>query len=312
MIEYLLGELSEAEQLRLENQYVSDDDCFDRLLATQDTLIDDYVRNRLSGSDREKFEKYFLITPARREKVEFARALRQVMAEKRDVVEAEIAKEQAVTAAQPEPRKRIFSWQSLLRFILSPRPAFSFALVLLLAGSWLFVQNFGLRAHLEQIERERLTLQQQVTHQREQSQQLQEQLQREMNQRAALEQELAKSSHAQPVMLSFVLTPGLLRGTEAEKRLVIPPGATQVQLQLDLETEAEYKSYRAILRTVSGDEVWSQGMLKARPSDVGKAIFLILPATVLAEDDYILKLSGLNPAGGFDELSSYPFSVRKR
>jgi hypothetical protein len=322
MIRYLLGDLSEDEQVQLEERYFTDDDCFQQLLALEDELIDDYVRGELAAGDRTLFEQRFLASPERRQKVEFAQALRQTL---------------------PAPQKLPWwqalwhfmqrQWQSLLAFLrmvfAEERSTLAYVLaagvlVLLLGGSWLFVETFGLRAQLRKLEAERLAwlqqdrdLQQQITQQREQNQQLSERLESERSQRRALEQELAKAPPTESLTLSFILMPSSTsrstRGKgEGQKVLVIPPAARTVQLQLDLDDEDKYKSYRAALRTLGGEELWSQDGLRAIRTEAGKAVPLKLLATVFSEDDYILTLKGFAASGDWEEVGSYAFSVLKK
>src|ERR1051325_8751589 len=74
---YLLGELAEEERSRLEEQYFADADLSREVQAVRDDLVDAYVRGRLPRREREGFEKYFMASPRRRERVEFAAALLQ-------------------------------------------------------------------------------------------------------------------------------------------------------------------------------------------------------------------------------------------
>ncbi|MEJ7616641.1 MAG: hypothetical protein WKF30_06655 [Pyrinomonadaceae bacterium] len=66
LVRYLLGDASDAEKIRLEEEYFGDDGFFGQLLVVEDDLIDAYVRGELSESDRERFEKSFLTLPRRR------------------------------------------------------------------------------------------------------------------------------------------------------------------------------------------------------------------------------------------------------
>ena len=75
MIQYLLGQMDPEEQARLEERYMADPESRQELEAAERDLIDQYVRGELA--DPEQFEKYFLNSPRRRQKVEFARALMQ-------------------------------------------------------------------------------------------------------------------------------------------------------------------------------------------------------------------------------------------
>ena len=75
IVNYLLGELSEAEQIKLEQQFLADEDTFDLLRAVEHDLIVDYVRGKLTQHQRTQFETLFLHDPARREQIQAAQLL---------------------------------------------------------------------------------------------------------------------------------------------------------------------------------------------------------------------------------------------
>jgi hypothetical protein len=309
MIEYLLGNLSEDERIQLQERFLTDNDCFEQLQATEEDLIDDYVRHKLSKADRQRFERYYLVTPARREKVDFAVDLKKTL---------------AVPWWQAWLLFLRDKWRASLEFFATPSPAVRWAfavgaIFLFWGASWLVIETTRLRGELKQFKTEQLALvqreqklQAQVNQARGRSKQLAEQLEREKEQRTQLEQQLKNPPLAQPTVVSFVLTASLLRSAEKTKQLVIPRGASFVQLQLDLESRIDYKSYRAVLETDEGEEIWSQDLTAARATQTGKAVVLRLPALVLDEGDYLLKLSGANAAGVFEEIDEYFFRVLKR
>src|SRR5262245_57485020 len=69
---YILGELSEPRRQALEQGYFLDKQIFEDLLATENRLVDDYVRGRLALSRRERLEQYVLSSERGRRKVRFA------------------------------------------------------------------------------------------------------------------------------------------------------------------------------------------------------------------------------------------------
>src|SRR5262245_19813912 len=73
----LLGELTEAEQEALEQQLLTDNELFEQLPMIEDEVIDDYLSDELSASEREGFENRFLAAPERRRKLSFALSLRR-------------------------------------------------------------------------------------------------------------------------------------------------------------------------------------------------------------------------------------------
>src|SRR4051812_7338736 len=81
LVRYLLGNLTEEEQVRVEDQAFAEPDYLRAIEAAEADLIDYYVRGELAQADRQAFERRFLTSPQRRGKVEFARALARVTAE---------------------------------------------------------------------------------------------------------------------------------------------------------------------------------------------------------------------------------------
>jgi hypothetical protein len=73
---YLLGELDERTRAALEERLFAGDDALSvDLQAAEDDLIDDYVRGRLTRTERRRFEAALPGVPSRRRKLAFAGAL---------------------------------------------------------------------------------------------------------------------------------------------------------------------------------------------------------------------------------------------
>src|SRR5215813_12195688 len=81
IVRYLLGELAEKEQVEVEDQAFGDEQYMQAVLAVESDLIDEYVRGEIPRNRLQQFEKHFLASAERRDKVEFARALATVAAE---------------------------------------------------------------------------------------------------------------------------------------------------------------------------------------------------------------------------------------
>src|SRR6266550_2295052 len=75
MTRYLLGELPEPERAALEENYFRDARLFDQLQKTENDLLDDYARDRLTPPLRQTLERHYLAHPARRARLKFAEAL---------------------------------------------------------------------------------------------------------------------------------------------------------------------------------------------------------------------------------------------
>ena len=74
---YLLHEADEQEQEEIQRRYFTDPEYLALLEAVEGDLIDAYVRRELSHAQRARFEKYFLCTRSRRERLRMAEALQQ-------------------------------------------------------------------------------------------------------------------------------------------------------------------------------------------------------------------------------------------
>lgn len=77
LVRYLLGQASQEEQAEIEERYLTDPDFLHEVQAVERDLIDRYVHGEIRDP---QFETHFLASPARRQKLEFARALQHSLA----------------------------------------------------------------------------------------------------------------------------------------------------------------------------------------------------------------------------------------
>ncbi len=312
IIGYLLGESAADEQKLIEERYFSDPGFLDLVLAIEDDLVDAYVRHELSPRDREQFENYFLANPDRRERVGVAAALLSQL-------EASGLYSPAPAIATPLLKRSFLSFLRREGFVM--RLAFAAVLlVTVVGGLWLFIENRRLRAELGQAQLEK-------THLQRQEQQLQQQLTARgvRNNELAREQEPEKSagedskqkpalpapSTSVPVIASYVLTPGLTRDVGETNKLVIPPGAQLVRLQLNLESKGEYVHFHASLERVGAGEIWRHTVQRSRRA-ASNALSIRLPASIFPGGDYLLTLTGTTATGETEVVGDYPFTVVKR
>jgi hypothetical protein len=75
--QYLLGDLSPAEEEQIESTYFRQPELLARVEVAKDDLADDYAAGRLSDADREKFERRLLATDEGREQLSITKALRE-------------------------------------------------------------------------------------------------------------------------------------------------------------------------------------------------------------------------------------------
>jgi hypothetical protein len=222
---YLLGEMQEEEQVRLEEELFFDEDGYQQLLAVEDELRYEYAQGWLTASQRKAFQKRFVRTAEDRRKVAVAG---EVLAKVREV------------SAERAPAHSDQKWWQALADLLMPRaPAIRFAfgaaaMALLTVGSWSVYRTVLLNDRLE-------TQSKQLAQERARS--------------AGLENQLAQVKPAP--MLGFLLAPGLVRDGEGQKPLRIPADAGTVRLQLDVKKQVSYKTYRVEIQTLDGTRVSS-------------------------------------------------------
>lgn len=304
---YLLGELSEEEQLQLAEKYFADDSVFQQLAAVQNELMDQYARNELSPQRRERFERFVEKLPEGRQELEFSNALKRYVSEEKQQAEP----------APGEARSQRVSWsQSPLTVLYRQKLALGYSLAMLLvlaiAVPALFVYAVRQRTKLERIQAEQAMLQQRLSEQQQQLAQLREyetiEQERERQERARLEQQLASLQQLQSPTAPFVLTPSSSRDAAKPTPLALP----RLRVQLLIEDDDQYKSYRAIVDTPEGERVFQQGRLQARSTKLGRAVILSFPSNRLIKDSYKLTLIGIRGDGTAEDVGYYYFSIAKR
>jgi anti-sigma-K factor RskA len=327
---YLLGDLSEEEESRIEERFLRDVEYRESIQAVEDDLIDEYVRGELTPSGREQFEKRFMSLPHRRQRVEFAKALTKAFAEPHAL--AAVRDTSAVDA-----RELIQS--SLLNFLRTPKWAFRFAMaalavLLVFSGLWLLNKTGQRRTQPDGLQAERQPSRQTESlpaptadaGARHDEQAVQPQSGREpfaqgkelAGQKPPREQEgtnplVTRRSPAPSVAIaSFVLSPGMARSGNETQKLLIPQTAQLIRLRLDIERGDEYQSYRAELRTVSGNTVWKRDMLRAQSKAAGSSVVLSLPNHILTPGEYELTFTGITGKEKSEDVGYYYLSVLKR
>ena len=310
---YLLGEMSEAEQIQFEDAYFIDETRLEQLLAIEDEIINDYLRDELSSEHRRRFEQYFLTTPERTARLEFARDLLGAIYESRPTT--------ANASMAPERRSRW--WQALLARLRMRNLVLAFAaaaaILLLIGGLRLYNESARRKSYIEQMRAElgdlyqqRQVLDEQIAAQRSRNEELLQDLQHNDEERKRLEEEINRLQQSQRAVLSVQLIPSGTRvGGQKPVRLVIPTGKQIVQLKLRFSTDRKYRSYHARIRTAGGEEALNVTGLRSTSSAAGGLVSLDLPSTVFAAGDYVITLSGVTNEGSLEEVEDYPLTVTK-
>ena len=320
LTKYLLGELSEAEQRRIEEGYFTDSEFYEQLAALQNEMLYDYTQGKLSQEMSERFEQRYLSSSRGRGKAEAARRILDRLLEMRPAT------------SPPDAAGKRRTLTEFLRSLRGSRfPVLMYsaavaALALVAGSAWLLFETISLRGQLNQARIEKAAsdadLNKRAADEQARLDQMSRELEAERRQRAQTEQELAeqkteaanRQAKSSPlgIVASLVLNPGMERNLEAPSQVRIGPEVGRLHLQLNLKEQIAYQSCRAVLRTLDGREVWHQGGLRARPTTSGHAVQVSVPSRTLAAGDYELTLSGVTAEGKAEDISDYFFTVVKR
>jgi hypothetical protein len=272
--QYLLGQLPEDAQERLEQQLMTNTDFSEQLSAVEDELTDEYVSGTLRDRDRKAFETVFLAHPSRQQRVAFAKTLHEFV-------------EMKAETARPSQTGR----QTFLAFLLANRPLQAAAagfVLLLVVTAWLSVRVYRLQDQL------RSSVAQQTPTTNEPAQR--ERTEPDLNNPQTLP------------FVTVVLLPGAARDAGGIQRVIVPAGSEAAKLQLALETD-EYPSYDATLQTPEGNTVWTEKGLSAVKTSAGTVISVWLSRDVLKPQDYILRINGVRN-GSSEPVNAYYFRGR--
>jgi hypothetical protein len=319
---YLLGDLSEEEQDRVEEAYFADDDYLDRLLVAEHELIDRYLRGKLAAAERLKFERNYLTTPEKRQRVALVKQLH------------ETAQMQAAVPPIVVRREEKTTWQQwLLAIVYPPHPVTRYALALgvlavMFGGALLVNQTIRLRSELKRAEQEQAALRrreeetrQQLAEQQQRSNELARALEEESEQRRLLDEALSRARETAPAIVpAFELgfgeggperrTFGPSHGVNKAASLVIPKAAKLVRLTFKINQPVQQNCSVAML-TPDGAEVWSRSHLPAHATRAGQAVTLHIPARLLTPGQYVFALRIQKADGSADVVEQYPVKVER-
>lgn len=302
--EYLLGVLEPDERQELEKRLMVDSAFFEELQQREYELIDDYLSKKLSQSEKERFESFFLLAPARQQKLRFSKALKRYVAF------------HPVTESSGSPW-----WAQWRGFWRLQNPVLSWSL-----AAALVLTIFGGTLSMLEISRLRQTLQTVTLDTRKllvevenHNSELAAALQQEQSRRHMLEQQAAgpkkmespglTSLHPEQTnttLFALALTPGLMRDIGSSRKTSIPPGTYLVELDLNL-TSVDHARYRAVVQRVDDGEIWIQ--ISPKPGSRDRLLHVIIPANLLTPGDYVTRVSGIGESGDAEYIGSYHFRV---
>jgi hypothetical protein len=298
---YLLGSLPEDERLIVDERLLSDDELAERVELAESVLTDDYAAGALSETERELFQRRFMVTEARQQNLRLSESLRDYAGTQR---------------APVIPRRERPSWSERFAGLFafdSPRGwavAGSLAVLFLLIGlSWFMVKR---QERSSSIAGREPTPTKSVESPSPTA--------------ASPGQAVAGSQPSPepvqnssptppepvvpPTIASFVLLPGALRSGGDMTRVAVPKGERDVvRLSLVLENPAE-GSYSAELATAEGQTLQVRKKLTPTRNGHTKIVFSI-PAQLLHTSDYQIKLTRQKPDGQSESAGRYYFRAQQ-
>jgi hypothetical protein len=317
IVRYLLGDLSEEEQVRVEERFFTDDEYFEQMCAVEDALVDDYVQEALTEAERRKVESLLLSSPQQAREIKFAGEL---------IGHISKPLPGELTEGNPNQADPPNKWRSPFKLLpvknTGGRFVFAAAFLLIAVGIFLAVWDLallreldGLRARQAAMEEKEQELQKRIDQQADDKEAASKELESERKRREQIERELAALQESgPPVSANEIATLDLNndsfpRGGGESKVVHISGSVSRLQIRVNLDQGA-YNAYGAVIKTVEGQAIWSKDQIRPRRGNSDR-IVLALPAGIFANHDYILTLKGQSDAGSSVEIGDYPFRVRR-
>jgi hypothetical protein len=271
---FLLGDMDEEERQRMESLFISEPRANEKILIVEDDLIEDYLENSLTPSDREKFLAVYERTPEERRKLRIIKAIR----------EHALTEGMGYQPASPDTK-----WRSPLTPEWLRNPRFFIPVIAMLAIAFLvgIVWLVKWDSRLAEERSQSLATEQELA---------------ELNARPSFPE-----NSSQRVLL--VLPPISLRSAAPQSQLTLRQDIRVVELELLWVQSDQYPSYQVIVRRIGRNEQFKVHRLHIENSPSGNAIRVLLPTHLLKEGLYQIILTGVRADGEPAASEEYTFNV---
>lgn len=267
--QFLLGKVEDEVRQRIESLFITDSRTKERILAAEQELIDDYLEDRLSKTDKEAFLSLYSDTVAQRRKLRITKSIHEWAANQPNTMPVAHARETSVW-----DRIRV---QLGLKPVLIIPIAMTAAVAIVIAVVWVNSRN--------ERHRQYLAVQQEVAR---------------LNTPASLREV--------PSQVLLTLKPGSVRSLDPQPELKMRGDNSVAELRLLWMQKEDYPSYEAVVRLPGNDQPYSIPNLKAE-NEGEKVIRVRLPAHRLTRGTYQIELSGVATDGSKNSLEVYSFTV---
>ncbi len=329
IIEYFLGGLSDEKADSFEESYFTDESVFELMEITEDRLVEKYVSNRLSATDKARFEKHYLVSQQRYQKVQEQKLLTEFITTYRSDYLPE-----PVTNVSVETRKIADKQKSFFTVIKEAfeqsfplRLSFAAGLIAIIFMPITLLKILDLQKELGETQiklskaEEKKLISEEEKEQKEKErlasigeiETLKQDLENVKKLNIGLESIKKTDTTLASTIASFLLIPGLSSRGEGQKgnELVLPQNIKTIKMQLKLDTKktSQYKTFEIKITDIK-ENVVEPGKLIFVPNPNAKVLAFELPATQFNSGDYILVLNGISDSGSkVKDLDVYQFSV---
>ena len=293
-MQYLLGQLPEADQERVDSLAVSEDTVAARLCDAENDLVDAYVRGELEGEDLERFKSHYLTSTRRRRKVLFAESLMKLERDRDNVTPLPIS------ARKPRPAIRWLPWAAAITLTVA-------AAIVLLDDLRIRQRFLGTGAQIEALSSRLDKRDEDLKAAETNTGSLEAQVQRLENAVADLKNAAGNSRPVLVRVASFLLA-APMRGIETPPLFNVGSDVEQVSVRLSLD-DAEFPQYRVTLMARGNNTpLWQSPNLAPLKGKQGPALNIVLPAERMKSGSYRFDVAGIGQ-GHIEPAGSYPFNV---
>ena len=267
--EFLLGNLIDQERERIESEFLTDSQARERILAVEQDLIEEYLEESLTITDRERFLRVYGRTDEQRRKLKITKSI----------------KDWAITQSalpQTTPAK-ILAWGRVRAWLHAVPAAVPIAVTLVIT---FIVIAIWLNVRTEQRNRQHSAIEQELA---------------QLNSPASLSE---VPSH----MTSLDLSAVTVRSAKEQTTIGSRDEIQIVELRLPWIQKQRYSRYQAEVRRVGDDESFTIRNLQAE-GDGQSVIRVRLPAHLLHRGDYKIQLNGTDIDGSKSPTEEYQFAV---
>jgi hypothetical protein len=255
--EYLLGRLNDQPEVEesMSEKMFFDDELSELVDVIEDEILDEYLDGSMNPDDKDAVEKYFLLPPERKEKLQFVSLLRQQL-EAEGTLQAERylapAGEGSGAGFMVSSRSRVRTFVELA------------TVVVLSISCWVYV------SHVRQGFQSRIAEDQKRINQ----------LEEERRRSASVVEAKLESAHLTTEVAEFRAV------GEPISQVTITPSTRRVAVELDLKSGSPSGPYRVVLKQ-RGIELWSMAEIRST-ADV---LFFEVPSQVFKTGGYSFEVS---------------------